>query len=121
MTVLIVENEPSNRQLLEDIIAMLYPDDTVRSAENGRLAVEIIDREPVDIVLADIDMPEMDGYGLYDAIRKERKLEMPIICITAFAIKGDEEKLLRYGFDYYIPKPIMLDHLESVLDRFISR
>jgi CheY-like chemotaxis protein len=93
----------------------------VTLAENGVAAVEAFDRDRFDLVLMDLQMPEMDGFEAALLIRqREADLgrHIPIIAVTAHAMKGDEEKCLSFGFDGYIPKPVdperMLDAIYTV-------
>jgi CheY-like chemotaxis protein len=90
---------------------------TVRHAESGKEALELLAREPdVDVVLMDVMMPEMDGYDATREIRKiERFRNLPIIALTAKAMKGDREKTLQAGASDYIAKPIDSQQLVSLL------
>ena len=91
-------------------------------AENGRAGIELLKQNPdVDAVLMDIMMPEMDGYETTDAIRRIPQFnKLPIIALTAKAMKGDREKCLEAGASDYVTKPVDLDHLFSVLRVWIS-
>jgi CheY-like chemotaxis protein len=88
--------------------------------ENGRQALEALDRETVDLVLMDVQMPEMDGLEATAAIReKEKKTgsHVHIIALTAHAMKGDREKCLSAGTDDYLTKPIRTADLFAAIDR----
>ncbi len=89
----------------------------VLSATNGRQAIEIIKSEPgLSVVLMDIMMPEMDGYETLREIRKISKFHsLPILALTAKAMKGDREKCLEAGASDYIAKPVNTDQLVSLL------
>src|SRR6185436_18949385 len=92
-------------------------------AENGREALDALDRENFDLVLMDVQMPEMDGFEATAAIREnERKTgtRVPIIAMTAHAMKGDEARCLTAGMDAYLSKPISPKCLFEALERFLS-
>lgn len=87
------------------------------TAENGKVALEILnDQQGVDLVLMDIMMPELDGYETTAEIRKSESLKkIPIIALTAKAMKGDKEKCLAAGMSDYISKPVNIEQLKSLL------
>jgi CheY-like chemotaxis protein len=86
-------------------------------AENGRIALERLQNTlDIDLVLMDIMMPEMDGYAAMRAIRQLEQFQtLPIIAVTAKAMIGDREKCIQAGASDYIPKPVDLDQLFSLL------
>jgi len=92
-------------------------------AENGRTGIELLRRTPdVDLVLMDIMMPEMDGYETMRAIRQVPEFRtLPIIALTAKAMKGDRAKCIEAGASDYVTKPVDMDQLFSVLRVWISR
>ncbi len=95
----------------------------VLSATNGRQAIEIIKNEPdLSVVLMDIMMPEMDGYETLREIRKIPEFRsLPILALTAKAMKGDREKCLEAGASDYIAKPVNTDQLVSLLRVWLYR
>ncbi len=119
MRLLIVENEDSNRLLLEEMLELMYPDIEITSASNGIEAVKCIDEHAFDLIVTDIDMPEMNGYELFDAVRYEKNLDTPMVCITAYAVKGDRDKLLEHGFNDYLSKPINMNDFEALIEKYI--
>ncbi|MBO9572899.1 MAG: response regulator [Chitinophagaceae bacterium] len=84
----------------------------------GKKAVEALKTGRYDIVLMDIQMPEMDGYSATQEIRSVLKLDIPIIAMTAHALSGEREKCLSYGMNAYISKPIREDQLYQLISEF---
>jgi CheY-like chemotaxis protein len=87
------------------------------TAESGHEAINILaDNNQIDMVLMDIMMPEMDGYETTQKIRREHKnSNLPIIAVTAKAMKGDREKCIEAGASDYITKPLKIDQLMSLM------
>ena len=88
-------------------------------AENGKLAVEALEKQSFDVVLMDVQMPEMDGFEATAAIRQKEKStgnHVPIIAMTAHAMKGDRERCLAAGMDAYISKPVHIEELLQVTE-----
>jgi two-component system, sensor histidine kinase and response regulator len=93
---------------------------TVVVANNGKEALEVLAREPFDLLLMDVQMPEMDGFEATAEIRVQEKgtgRHLPIVAMTAHAMKGDEERCLAAGMDAYVSKPINFAELFAVLDK----
>jgi CheY-like chemotaxis protein len=95
----------------------------VISATNGRQAIDLIQRTPdISMVLMDIMMPDMDGYETMREIRSEARLRtLPILALTAKAMKGDREKCLDAGASDYIAKPVNTDQLLSLMRVWLFR
>jgi CheY-like chemotaxis protein/signal transduction histidine kinase/HAMP domain-containing protein len=95
---------------------------TVSFAENGRAAIEALKKDPeVDVVLMDIMMPEMDGYETMRAIRQDLRLSrLPIIAVTAKALKDDREKCMAAGASDYLPKPVDTDKLIELIRLWVN-
>jgi PAS domain S-box-containing protein len=93
-------------------------------ATNGREAVEAVGRQHFDLVLMDVQMPEMDGFEATAAIRRRERStgrHVPILAMTAYAMKGDRERCLAAGMDGYISKPIQPREMWETIERFIDR
>ena len=120
MKFLLVEDESFNLMVLEEMIKIFYPDSQTMSAVNGQLACEILKENSFDIILSDVNMPVLDGYGFVKKVKEELRIDTPTIAVTAFAVQGDREKILLAGFDDYISKPIDMSELQKVLDKHLG-
>jgi CheY-like chemotaxis protein len=90
-------------------------------AENGKEAVEKFSEEQPDLILMDIMMPEMDGFEAFSLIKKlDKENHIPIIALTARAMKEEREKIFNFGFDDYISKPINDEELIKKLAIFLK-
>jgi CheY-like chemotaxis protein len=94
----------------------------VLNADNGRKGIETLEQTPdIDVVLMDVMMPEMNGYEAMQAIRKlDAFRNLPIIALTAKAMKGDREKCLAAGASDYVPKPVDVEQLLAVMRVWLS-
>jgi CheY-like chemotaxis protein len=119
--VLVVDDDARNIFALTTILEGQEMD--VASATNGRHAIEILQTTPgMSVVLMDIMMPEMDGYATIREIRKDPRFRtLPILALTAKAMKGDREKCLEAGASDYIAKPVNTDQLLSLLRVWLYR
>jgi two-component system, cell cycle response regulator DivK len=119
-TILYVEDNPDNRSLVRRVLQA--EDYAVVEATNAIQALEKLESENIDLVLMDINMPDMDGYTLTAKIKAIQKFsKIPIVAVTANVMRGDREKSLGAGCDGYIQKPIDIDTLSQQIERFITR
>jgi CheY-like chemotaxis protein len=120
LRILVAEDNPVNRRLVA--LLLQKHGHSVVLAENGRQAVEAFERQTFDVILTDVQMPEMDGCQAAAAVRaRERELHVrptPIVALTAHAMKGDREKCLAAGMNDYLPKPISSVELQHALEKF---
>jgi two-component system sensor histidine kinase/response regulator len=118
--VLLVEDNEINRKLA--LTLLKREGYTVAMAHNGLQALECLARESFDVVLMDVQMPEMDGIEATHHIRANPMWkELPIIALTAHALKGDREHLLASGMDDYVSKPIKASDVFAAIERQIAR
>lgn len=119
-TILYVEDNPDNRTLVRRIL--LSEDYSLIEATNALDAFEVLKSTRPDLILMDINMPDMDGYTLTSRIKSMPGFErVPILALTANVMRGDKEKTLEAGCDGYIQKPLDIDQLIREVERFISR
>lgn len=119
-TILYVEDNPDNRNLIRRVLNAEGFE--VVEASHADQAIKKLEKEMVDLILMDINMPEMDGYTLTAKIRKMDKFtNIPIVAVTANVMHGDREKSLEAGCDGYIQKPIDIDTIAQQIERFITR
>lgn len=115
--VLVVEDGDTNRKLLGLVLEKAGA--KVETAENGQLGVEIAMKQPFDLILMDMQMPVMDGYSATTMLR-QNGIAVPIIALTAHAMKGDQEKCAAAGCSGYITKPIDADQLICMMAEFLA-
>ena len=118
-TVLIAEDNPVNRELLRELLEMRGY--AVVEASDGEQTLKQINGSIPDILLLDLNMPVLDGFGTLKRIRQDPRLaSLPVLAVTAYAMRGDREKILSSGFDGYLSKPITSAELERELDRLLA-
>ncbi len=105
LTVLIVEDNPKSMKLCRDLLEL--HGHMILEATDGREGVNMARLHRPDLIVMDIQLPVMSGMDAARILREKKETQaIPIIASTAFAMKGDEERFLRNGFNAYIPKPI---------------
>ncbi|HEV2732916.1 MAG TPA: response regulator [Terriglobales bacterium] len=118
--ILIAEDNSVNRELLRELLeARGY---TVVEACDGQQALHMIEQTQPDLLLLDIGMPVMDGFGVMRKIRENPRLAtLPVLAVTAYAMQGDREKILNSGFNGYLSKPVNARSLAQELDRLLIK
>ncbi|MDO8595019.1 MAG: ATP-binding protein, partial [Sulfuricaulis sp.] len=116
-TLLYVEDNPANLQLVEQIIARRRPDMRLLSAKNGTLGIELAHTAQPEVILMDINLPGMSGTEAMKILRKDpATAHIPILALSANAIPHDIEKGLQAGFFRYLTKPIKVNEFMEALD-----
>jgi CheY-like chemotaxis protein len=118
LKILLVEDDILNIKLVEYLLADFGMKADV--ALNGKLAIDKLSVQNYDLVLLDIEMPEMNGYEATSFIRENLKNELPIIALTAHAMAGEKEKCLSFGMNDYITKPIDVNNLFKIIYKTVS-
>lgn len=119
--ILLAEDNEINQLFVKTI---LKKDFNLMVAPNGKVVIDLLNKEPFDLILMDLHMPEMDGYTATSIIRKmdnQEKRTIPIIALTAAAIKGEKEKCLAAGMDDYISKPFETQDLINLIQKHIGK
>lgn len=116
--VLVVDDEPDNVGVIE--LVLDFHNASVRTADSGQKCLQMMEEEPPTLLLVDIQMPGMSGMELMEKIRESAQWRhIPVVVVTAHAMRGDNERFLAAGFDGYIPKPIsamtFVDELQAIL------
>jgi CheY-like chemotaxis protein len=124
LSVLVVEDNAVN-QLLASRLLEKRGHRVVMTA-NGREALDALAKDKFDLVLMDVQMPEMDGLQATRLLREKEKekqdgFRQPVIALTAHAMKGDQERCLAAGMDGYLTKPILAQELDAILETFVTR
>jgi CheY-like chemotaxis protein len=115
LRILLAEDNPINQKV--GLLMLSRLGYTARAVANGKLALHALERDTYDVVLMDIQMPEMNGIEATESIRETYGERGPVIvALTAEALEGDKERFLNLGFDYYLSKPMQPAPLLSVLE-----
>jgi CheY-like chemotaxis protein len=119
-TVLVAEDNPVNCELLRELLeARGY---SVIEAPDGQEALRMMAQSHPDIVLLDIGMPVLDGFAVIRKIRENPSLAtLPVLAVTAYAMRGDRENVMNAGFDGYLSKPINTRALGNEIERLLRR
>jgi len=118
-TILVVEDNELNMKLFHDLLeAQGY---NVLQTRDGMEALKLARQHKPDLILMDIQLPEVSGLEVTKWIKEDSALKMiPIIAVTAFAMKGDEEKIREGGCEAYIAKPISVTSFLKTIDQFLN-
>ena len=119
-TILYVEDNHDNRTLIRRIL--MAEGFCVVEVENANRALQFLETQVPDLILMDINLPDIDGYTLTGRLKALPHLQLvPIVALTANVMRGDRERTLQAGCDGYIQKPIDVDTLPQQIRRFLKR
>lgn len=117
--ILIVEDNLRNRKLICEVLQ--FQGHTILEAETGEAGVALAREQQPALILMDIRLPGMDGHEALKLLKANASTRhIPIIALTAFAMQGDRERLLGEGFDGYMAKPIDIDEVLEVVERYLG-
>jgi two-component system sensor histidine kinase/response regulator len=121
--ILVAEDNAINQLVIVHMLESLGY--AVHAVEDGRQAVDAVSQRSYDLVLMDVHMPQMDGFAAAAAIRQDEVAagqgrHLPIVAVTADVLAVDKEKSLAAGMDDHLAKPITLERLEAVVERWVA-
>jgi CheY-like chemotaxis protein len=117
--VLMVDDNAASRELIRTVLQ--ESGYAVSEASDGCEAVQVALQVQPDLIILDLQMPTLDGFGALELIRRDARFtDLPIVALTANAMQGDREKALSAGFTSYISKPVQLSFLRAELARLLS-
>ncbi len=118
--ILIIEDNAKNLKLVRDVLQ--FKGYVTLEAESGEAGIALAREMRPALILMDVQLPGMDGRAAMKALKADASTrEIPIIALTAYAMKGDRESLLADGFDGYIAKPIDIEALPRVMESYLGR
>lgn len=119
MTILLADDNLPSRELMREILEA--SGHIIVEAVNGRDALDLIRRNPPELVFLDLQMPVLDGFSVIRELRSDfRFRKLPVIAVTASAMLGDRERAIAAGFDSYIAKPINLGEVRKQVELLSS-
>ena len=120
INVMVVEDNEKNRKLMR--VLLKSKGYNVIEATTGEEAISTLKKQKPDIILMDIQLPGIDGITLVKQIKADANTnDIPIIAVTAFAMKGDEQKILSFGCNGYISKPIDTHELLNIIEQHLRK
>lgn len=116
--ILYIEDNPQNMRLVRKILN--HAGYQMLEAETGLAGLEIAERECPDLILLDINLPDIDGLEVSNRLKASPQANIPIIALTANAMVGDRERMLSAGCDGYLPKPVARMDLLNTINSFLA-
>lgn len=118
--VYVIEDNEKNMKLFRAILKII-PDIEIFEETRGDLGFELIKSGNPDLVILDIQLPEMNGIEICSELRKTEKFKAtPIIAVTSFAMKGDKEQIMEAGFNQYVSKPIKVQEFRELVSKYLN-
>jgi CheY-like chemotaxis protein len=118
--ILLVEDNPKNLKLIRDLLQV--EGYATLAAEDGETGISLARAQPPALILMDVQLPGMDGISVMRALKEDPATRhIPVVALSAFAMKGDKERFLREGFDAYLAKPIDIEQLLAVVAGFVQK
>jgi len=118
--ILVIEDNPPNLELMTYLLQAFGH--TTIAAHDGEEGIAAALRSQPDLILCDLALPKLDGYGVARRLKAEPRLrDVPLIAVTASAMVGDRDKVIATGFDGYISKPITPETFVSEIESYIGR
>jgi len=116
----VIEDNEKNMKLFRAILKLI-PDVEIYEETRGDLGFELIKSGEPDLIILDIQLPELDGVEICKKLRKIEKFKnVPMIAVTSFAMKGDKERILNAGFNEYISKPIRVQKFRELVKSYLD-
>jgi len=116
----VIEDNEKNMKLFRAILKLI-PDIEIYEETRGDLGLELIKSGDPDLIILDIQLPELDGVEICKQLRKIEKFkDVPMIAVTSFAMKGDKERILNAGFNEYISKPIRVQEFRELVKSYLD-
>jgi len=117
--ILVADDNSASRELIREVLEMSGYN--VVEAADGQDALSAARANAIDLVLVDIQMPRLDGYGVLRELRADPRLcGLPVAALTAFAMQGDRERALEAGFNAYITKPVDIAALRQEIQKLLN-
>jgi two-component system cell cycle response regulator DivK len=118
-TILVVEDNPMNMELTVDLLESYGFE--VMQAEDGSQALDVVSKNTFDLILLDMQLPKMDGLEVLEKIKEnENTKDIPVVALTAHAMRGDDKKFIDAGCAGYISKPIDIHDFKETITNYVN-
>ena len=118
--IFIVEDNEKNLELFKAVLGTI-PNLDISTSITGKEGLQLIKTNDIDVIILDIQLPDMSGIDICKELRKlEKYKKTPILAVTSFAMKGDKERILDAGFNDYIPKPLQIKEFRESIKKYLE-